>query len=67
MNTQSITNENAMSDLLSSVDPADIKELLPEMFMTYIQRPEYRELDQEKCNQHVNTYSRLMEFFNRFE
>lgn len=67
MNTQEVSNENAMTDLFNSVDPADIKELLPEMFMTYIQRPEYRELDQDKCNQYVNTYNRLMDFFNRFD
>lgn len=65
MNSQQTINENAIADLFKAVDSSDIKGLLSEMFMTYIQQPEYRGLEQMDCNSQINTYSHLQEFINK--
>lgn len=67
MITQQTINDTAIAELFYAVDPADIQLLLSEMFLTYIQQPEYRELRQMDCSQHINTYSRLQEFLNKID
>ena len=63
--TEQTNNQKAISDLLLQVDTANIKDLLSNMFKVYIQQPEYRELDQQICSEHVETHYQLLEFFNR--